>query len=398
MGTRRNRTAVRRGAPAPPTRKKKESTGAPRQAPGIGFENFLKTLPHEEFFFSSLLAGAASGGDLVRGGGTALVVTPREGFLLSTIFHLLILFMMLLGPDLLNLAGQADSRLQQETDKPERLVLFMEPPPPPPEAAPSPTAVPPLPPRVSDNRLIIPKAVRPAPRQPEFQNDLPFSEGNTDEFVSDKESKRLGEEGEPGEEQEESLDQNSGDGPDQKTPSLLPRELDFSFFPPDRPLPPQPAPPSSPDLSQGAGGDDGERGDAWTVEEIRRFLRDKRFHNPEGGLITGLGRTLYYNDKGADFVPWLRRMLWEVKHYWLATMPYSAAFSFGHVAVAVSVDRNGDIANLQVMIPSGTTGFDNAAVGALRAADLLPLPPDYPDERFEFILVFWYNEQPYDLF
>jgi len=26
------------------------------------------------------------------------------------------------------------------------------------------------------------------------------------------------------------------------------------------------------------------------------------------------------------------------------------------------------------------------------------LPSDYPDDRFEFVLVFWYNERPYDLF
>lgn len=110
--------------------------------------------------------------------------------------------------------------------------------------------------------------------------------------------------------------------------------------------------------------------------------------------------TLYYDDKGANFVPWIRRMLQEVKRYWLAGMPYSARFFSGHVAVRADVLRNGDIHALEVMIPSGTPGLDNSAMGALRAADLLPLPADYPvlDSSFEFILVFWYKERPYDLF
>ncbi|MDB4304193.1 TonB family protein, partial [Desulfosarcina sp.] len=59
---------------------------------------------------------------------------------------------------------------------------------------------------------------------------------------------------------------------------------------------------------------------------------------------------------------------------------------------------NGNVTELKVLIPSGTAGFDNAAVGALRAADLMPLPSDYPDDRFDIIIVFWYNERPYDLF
>jgi hypothetical protein len=40
--------------------------------------------------------------------------------------------------------------------------------------------------------------------------------------------------------------------------------------------------------------------------------------------------------------------------------------------------------------------LDEAAEKALRRAVLPPLPDDYPDEVFEFILVFWYNEKPYD--
>ena len=79
-------------------------------------------------------------------------------------------------------------------------------------------------------------------------------------------------------------------------------------------------------------------------------------------------------------------------------IPYAATYDRGHVAIAISVLRSGEIAWLQVVVPSGVAGFDNAAVGALRGAQLLPLPDDYPGADFEILLVFWYNERPYDLF
>ena len=72
--------------------------------------------------------------------------------------------------------------------------------------------------------------------------------------------------------------------------------------------------------------------------------------------------------------------------------------SAADVAVGITVDREGTITGLQILVPSGISGFDNAATGSVRAADLLPLPADYPDDRFDIILVFWYNERPYDLF
>ena len=130
--------------------------------------------------------------------------------------------------------------------------------------------------------------------------------------------------------------------------------------------------------------------------DIWRFLEGKRFRNPEGGLVSNRNNTLYYDDRGANLVPWIGRLIAEVRRNWY--IPYAASYEAGHVAIAISVRRSGEIAWLQVVIPSGVPGFDNAAVGALRGAQLLPLPDDYPGADFEIMLVFWYNEQPYDLF
>jgi TonB family protein len=376
-------------------------------------------------FFRGTLSSAGKGVvDSARIERGIAVRQRNEGFLLSIVFHLLIVLALVLEPEFLNLRDDTPNELAL-AEEPERLVLFMD--------EPEPEAQPPLvslpealllmqePPQ---NRLVIPKATKPPPpdKQQDFMNDLPFSEGNTDEFVTDEENKDPGEEGEPGDPEESepevependdsgrgeedsagNADKNGSGESEQTLADLLPDRSGLTFLDPDAPVPVTPNPPSSfspsrpeppPPARSGEGGQAGEGG---AFEDIRRFLLDSRFQNPEGGLVTGKSNTLYYNDQGANFVPWLRRMLAEVRRNWIP--PYSASFLAGHVAVGLSVLRSGDVTELKVLIPSGTTGFDNAAVGALHAADLLPLPSDYPDGRFDIIIVFWYNERPYDLF
>jgi len=380
----RKLAGIRRGAPVAPKRKR---SNAPhdRQASvrrGLGFEAFLAVADREHFFLPSILrTGEERDVDLAVPEGLALSSSRREGFLLSTILHLIIVIIAIVKPDLLGLA----EREPEEREAEDRLVLMVEPPPPAEPLTLLPLPPPPQPqaqPQQPDSdRMRIPKATQPAPpdKQQDFQTDLPFSEGNTDEFYTEKKLEEPGQEGEEGERPDEA---------EKQLADLLPKD-NFLFGQPR--LEPEPLP-----TAPGGSGRSGFNGEGGPFEDIRRFVEGMQFHNPEGGLVTGKDNTLYYDDKGANFVPWIRRMLTEVRRNWLP--PYTASFQFGHVAVAVSVVRNGDIYALEVMIPSGKPGFDNAAVGALRASDLLPLPSDYPDDRFDFILIFWYNERPYDLF
>ena len=381
----RKLAGIRRGAPVAPKRKRRNAPHD-RQASvrrGLGFEAFLAVADREHFFLPSILrTGEERDVDLAVPEGLALSSSRREGFLLSTILHLIIVIIAIVKPDLLGLAEREPEERQAE----DRLVLVVKPPPPA-----EPLTLPPLPPppqpqaqpqQPDSDRMRIPKATQPAPpdKQQDFQTDLPFSEGNTEEFYTEKKLEEPGQEGEEGERPDEA---------EKQLADLLPKDnFLFGQLRPD-PEPLQTEPP-------GGSGRSGLNGEGGPFEDIRRFMEGMQFHNPEGGLVTGKDNTLYYDDKGANFVPWIRRMLTEVRRNWLP--PYTASFQFGHVAVAVSVARNGDIYALEVMIPSGKPGFDNAAVGALRASDLLPLPSDYPDDRFDFILIFWYNERPYDLF
>jgi hypothetical protein len=310
-------------------------------------------------------------------------VSIREAFLFSLILHLTITLILLLKPDLFPVGEKNPALTHQKPG--ERLVMLLEPPTPfpLPPLPPAPVQPAPMPPAPPSSEIIIPRATQPAPpdEQPQVQNDLPFSKGNSDEFVTDKEEKKPGDAGE-------------GEKAIPASPSQSDRE------PPEKPgrfgfNPPTPRPR---DLPLSIPEDIGKGGEEGPFENLRRFLLDKQYHNPDGGLLTGRNNTLYYNPKGADFVPWITRMLHEVKKHWLASMPFAAYYQKGHVAVGVAVNRDGSIAELKQIVSSRVAGFDNAAVGALRASRLLPLPADYPDQRFDFILVFWYNEQPYEIF
>jgi outer membrane biosynthesis protein TonB len=65
----------------------------------------------------------------------------------------------------------------------------------------------------------------------------------------------------------------------------------------------------------------------------------------------------------------------------------------------ISVRRSGEIVGLRLNDSSGIPALERAAEQALRQAISSPLPPlpdDYPGEVFELVLIFWYNETPYD--
>ena len=430
------RGMTRRGQPFLPKQPAPHEPHPFRQT-ASGFENLISQDGSEDFFFSQWLDNPDDAAEFLERGGEdrdPLASDPRSGFGVSAVLHVVLLVFMLLEPNLnefFDLPIDQKERVA-EIDKKEPLVLFMEEPQPeqvaPPVAAVPvpvvPEAQPPPepPPQVADNRLLIPKAMLAPETRPEIMNDLPFSSGNTEEFYTKEEVEDPGTEGTPEEEAppevaelaESGEDELDGDG-------LLEEELgsevadggvdpelpgDFLFYPPDleeqarkqaeaearrrrQMRPPQPAPTRNPV------GEGGENGD---FTDIRRFLAGAQFHNPEGGLVVNTNNTMYYNDKGANFVPWIRRMLSEVGRIWRAGMPWAANIYAGHVAVGFKVARDGAVLSYQTLVPSGVVGFDNIAVGAIRGADLMPLPADYPDETFDIVIVFWYNERPYDIF
>jgi len=424
----RNRAVKRRGAPSKPKRRAGSAPARnPFQRESSGFEGLIPAGSSEDFFFSGFISDPEEAAEILEHGESreTFESNPRLGVTVSAGLHLFIVLFLLIEPSLELLGAREDREEAPESEEKDPLVAFMaEPQPEPPPLAVVPVVpVPPAeqsppeekPPPVADNRMLIPKAMLPSPKPQEFMTDLPFSEGKSDEFYTDEEVKDPGKEGEtekPEEPKEEPVMAESGEDAETAEESAGSENGNGGLEKPDTPLTPAEAskllfgdakaresararvdirpPPKPSPRDLGEGGEDG----AFT--DIRRFLAGTRFENPEGGLVSNTGNTLYYNDKGANFVPWLRRMLAEVRRNWF--VPYSVAFNHGHVAVGISVARDGTVTELKVLFPSGISGFDNAAVGALRASQLLPLPADYPDDKFDIILVFWYNERPYDLF
>jgi len=108
-----------------------------------------------------------------------------------------------------------------------------------------------------------------------------------------------------------------------------------------------------------------------------------------------LASTVHYDAKGTDVHPWVQELTAAAQRYW--SVPPTETFSAGHVAVEISIHRSGRVEGLRINASSGVSALDEAAENALRQAlpSVAPLPDDYPEDIFELIVVFWYNEKPY---
>lgn len=414
-----------RGATPPPFRRRSSAAGTPPRGAAPG---------------RPLLVGLSRGG--------AAEAFPersrrREATVIGASFTAHLLLLLALLGRLIPLPDRPPPPLAEE--EPEPLLYAFEAPPevpaaaevlplaplpePPPEPEPAPAAEAAPPPPAPG--LVIPKAQIGAPSTG-FQNDLPFSDGDLDEFFTDRES---GDDPEAPPDPEDAPDLTLFEPEPEAEAPALPEPAAARDEPPplDEPASGGDSSPGEDDLAALIAREDRLRFDSDAFRErirdpaaevrrraaalarekarvmareeerergaptdIWRFLEGKRFRNPEGGLVSNRNNTLYYDDRGANLVPWITRLIAEVRRNWY--IPYAASFQAGHVAIAISVLRSGALSWLQVVIPSGVPGFDNAAEGALRGAQLLPLPDDYPGEDFEIMLVFWYNERPYDLF
>ncbi len=120
----------------------------------------------------------------------------------------------------------------------------------------------------------------------------------------------------------------------------------------------------------------------------KAFLTDLNAYGP----AVRLSNSIYYDAKGADLQPWVHQMVTEVQRRW--KVPGSDTHTVGHASVEASINRRGQILEVRVKKGSNNSTLDEAAARALRQAALAALPDDYPDDVFEFILVFWYNQKP----
>lgn len=114
--------------------------------------------------------------------------------------------------------------------------------------------------------------------------------------------------------------------------------------------------------------------------------------SPQGGRM-GSSLELLSDPQGADFRPYLTKLLSAVRRNWFAIIPESARFGRqGKVLVRFSVGRDGTVQNFQITGASGTEAFDRAAVAAISASNpFLPLPGEFKGGWVRLQLTFLYN-------
>jgi TonB family protein len=276
------------------------------------------------------------------------VISVREGVLLSLVLHGVMLLVILFAPTEW-LETQADPVVPVPVNKEPLKYVQMMPAIDREELA-----------RLQAELSDIDRRSATRERAPVPQNEAPLSRGNTPEKVV----------GGPPQEPAEAA------APPQPSPPVesIP-ENSAGLYAEERPAAP-PAPPA-PRVGR-------------ALRNLQQYLQDNNYDNALGGA-TDQNADIQFDSKGADFGPWLRRFVAQVRRNWL--IPQVAELARGHVVVQFTVLRNGAIVDLQVAKPAAIDALTVAALNAIKLSNpTAVLPPDYPDDRAPFVVTFRYNE------
>ena len=113
---------------------------------------------------------------------------------------------------------------------------------------------------------------------------------------------------------------------------------------------------------------------------------------PAPGKV-GSNLELLSDPQGVDFRPYMLKVLSAVRRNWFAIMPESAKLgSRGKVALQFSIDRQGAVPKLVIVMPSGVQALDRAAVAGVSASNPFPpLPTEFHGNQIRLQLMFSYN-------
>ncbi len=104
---------------------------------------------------------------------------------------------------------------------------------------------------------------------------------------------------------------------------------------------------------------------------------------------------------GVDFGPYMRRLRQAVQEHWDPLIPQSAMppeMKRGTVIIEFAILKDGKVAGLRVITPSGDTALDRAAYGAITYAIPLPqLPANFNGDYLLLRAHFLYNPDKNDL-
>ena len=299
-------------------------------------------------------------------------ISKREGVLLSSVFHAVILAVLLFGPEWsflkpdyeeLEARQQELLRQQREREAAGRRFVFVQP------RVELEAKTPPERAELSDiNRRAqaVQRAERPT-------NPMPFSRGDSTDRTEAVEERRV-----PSPEPEVAQNPPSPPQPEAAAPPQIARALPTS--PTGFKREPEISDSVPPVLRR-------------SLKNLDQYIQNQTFNNPQGGA-NDPGSSIQFDTRGIEFGPWIRRFVAQVKRNWL--IPQAAMVDRGHVVLQFTIHRDGRITDLRIVQPSHNGAFNRAAFNAISNSNPLePLPPDYPENVISpFTVTFYYNEQP----
>ena len=298
-------------------------------------------------------------------------ISKREGILLSSVFHAVILALILFGPEwtFLNpdpeeLEARQEELLRQQREREEasRRFVFVQP------RVEIEAKAPPQRAELSD----IDRRAQSVQRAERPTNPMPFSRGDSSERTEAAEERRV-QTPEPEIVQPPEPPQPQTPVEQQVAKALPPAQTGFRREPEISDSVP-------PVLRR-------------SLRNLDQYVRNQTFNNPQGGA-NDPGSSIQFDTRGIEFGPWIRRFVARVKRNWL--IPQAAMVDRGHVVLQFSIHRDGRITDLRIVEPSHNGAFNRAAFNAISNSNPLePLPQDYPDDVISpFTVTFYYNEQP----
>jgi TonB family protein len=96
--------------------------------------------------------------------------------------------------------------------------------------------------------------------------------------------------------------------------------------------------------------------------------------------------------EGVDFGPYLQRVLHDVRQNWYNAIPESAWGKHGSLIIEFAITKDGKVAGMKLVIPSGDVPLDRAAWAGIVASDPFPaLPKEFGGPYLALRFRFFYN-------
>ncbi|HTA49735.1 MAG TPA: TonB family protein [Verrucomicrobiae bacterium] len=120
--------------------------------------------------------------------------------------------------------------------------------------------------------------------------------------------------------------------------------------------------------------------------------------NGDFGLGTGAhgrqvgGLEVLSDTQGVDFGPYLQRVLHDVRQNWYNAIPESAEMKHGSLIIEFAIMKDGSVAGMKLVTPSGDIPLDRAAWAGIKASNPFPaLPGEFGGQYLALRFKFFYN-------